>query len=145
MDMSAVRQLMQICTGLWGGFYNPIIPVCASIPNPWKSPPQRDRTGTELANGYIDFFEPDVYVEATPGLSTHLNIGGRELEFGHPRVLPITTLLEEASDQRDHPPVGLSMFWPYKALYEREFKFVARHDHRVALFEGAAPEDEPFL
>jgi len=144
-DMSAVRHVMQICTCLWGGFYNPIIPVCTSIPGAWKSPAVRDPTGTELANGYIDFFEPDVYVEATPGLSTHLNVGGRELEHGYPRVLPITALLEASSEEKDYPPVGLSMYLLYRALYEREFKFVARHDHRVGLFEGAAPEDEPFL
>ncbi len=145
MDMAAVRQVMQICTCLWGGVYNPIIPVCASIPESWKSPPLRDPTGTQLANGYIDFFEPDIYVEAAPGLSTHLNIKGRELDLGQGRVSSITTLLAAASEQDDNPPVGLSMFGLYKALYEREYKFVTRQNHRVALFEGAAPEDEPFL
>ena len=144
-DMAAVRQIMQVCACLWGGIYNPIIPVCTSIPEPWKSPPFRDPTGIALANGYIDFFEPDVYVEAASGLSANLNIKGAELELGSERVSQLTMLLESASEQRDNPPVGLSIFGLYKALYEREFKFVTRHDHRVVLFKGATPEDEPFL
>lgn len=144
-DMPSVRQIMQVCTCMWGGVYNPIIPVCASTPEPWKSPPFLDPTCTALANGYIDFFEPDIYVEAEPGLSANLNIKDTELAHGCGRISPLIMLLETAARRGSNPPVGLGIIGVYKALYEREFKFVARHDHRVAQFKDGAPEDEPFL
>jgi hypothetical protein len=56
-DMAAVRQVMQVCTCLWGGIYNPIIPVCAALPETWRDQPFREITGPELARGYVRFFE----------------------------------------------------------------------------------------
>jgi hypothetical protein len=61
-DLVGIRQVMQVCTCLWGGIYNPIIPVCATLPDAWRHPHFREITGPELARGYIRFFEPDVFV-----------------------------------------------------------------------------------
>lgn len=35
-DAEALRRVFQVCTGLWGGTYNPIIPVCSTIPDCWR-------------------------------------------------------------------------------------------------------------
>lgn len=39
MNMSEVRRIMQICTCLWGGAFNPIIPVCEEMPELWSEHP----------------------------------------------------------------------------------------------------------
>ena len=62
-DMAAVRKIMQVCTCLWGGIYNPIIPVCTALPEAWRDAPFRELSGSELALGYVRFFQPDVFVE----------------------------------------------------------------------------------
>jgi hypothetical protein len=36
-DLASVRRIMRACTCLWGGVYNPIIPVFNEPPNEWKS------------------------------------------------------------------------------------------------------------
>jgi hypothetical protein len=35
-DLASVRSIMRVCTCLWGGAYNPIIPVFARPPPEWK-------------------------------------------------------------------------------------------------------------
>ena len=73
-DMASLRQVMRISTCLWGGIYNPIIPVCKTVPDIWTHIlPEIAPSAVQLAKGYIEFFEPDVYVQAVSGLS--LNLG----------------------------------------------------------------------
>ena len=35
-DLPAIRKFMRICTCLWGGAYNPIIPVFRRRPKEWR-------------------------------------------------------------------------------------------------------------
>jgi hypothetical protein len=88
-DMAAIRQVMQVCTCLWGGGYNPIIPVCTALPEAWRDPPFREITGPQLAHGYIRFFEPDVFIETHDGLAAEVGVVDGELDFGEPRTIPI--------------------------------------------------------
>src|SRR6266508_3930527 len=67
-DMASVRKIMRACACLWGGVYNPIIPVFRTAPQEWKPEPFERVKGLAVAKGYIDFFEPDVFVESESGL-----------------------------------------------------------------------------
>ena len=66
-DSELLKQIFQVCTCLWGGLYNPIIPVCSEVPQSWHDNPFPTPSPADLANGYIKFFEPDVFVEAKAG------------------------------------------------------------------------------
>ena len=136
---------MRVCTCLWGGVFNPIIPVCKTFPDAWNLPPFSNPTASELANGYINFFEPDVYVEAEDGLSNDLNIKKFELSFTVARVSLLDAILQDIGDDVERKGLGLDIFGVYKTLYDREFKFVTRGEKRPVLFEDIAPEDEPFF
>ena len=138
-DMAAVRQVMQVCTCLWGGIYNPIIPVCAALPKAWRDPPFREITGPELARGYIRFFEPDVFVETHDGLAAEVGLLDGQLEFGEPRTIPISTFSDPNPDRMPHP-FGTSMVHVYRRLYEREFRFVSRDGERVAAVSTAGTD-----
>jgi len=133
-DAASLRRIFQICSCLWGGVYNPIIPACSVLPDEWKDRhPVLDPTPNDLANGYVDFFEPDVLVEAQQGLAASVGIAVSDLHFGHPRIVTLDSFFE-TSDQRDFDlPFGTDVFYLYKDLYEREFKFVPRHERRVAI------------
>ena len=61
-DVASVRAIMRACACLWGGIYNPIIPVFTRPPKEWKTDDGRFK-GPAIARGYVRFFEPDVYVE----------------------------------------------------------------------------------
>ncbi len=144
-DIAAVRQVMRVCTCLWGGAYNPMIPVCHALPDAWKQPPFRDPSPEALAKGYIEFFEPDVYVEAEEGLAARLGIDNIDLQIGAKRIAALSEFLEEPTERNAEPHFGLSIFDLYKELYEREFKFKPRHDPRIGLFAAASRIDAPFV
>jgi hypothetical protein len=142
-DLVSLRQVMQACSCLWGGLYNPIIPLCSTIPDIWKSIPELAPTGVQLASGYMNFFEPDVYVQATADLPPELNISDVEIEFDSRRLVKLGSLLEEDSE-RDESPVGLSIFGAYKSLFDQEFRFVLRHPPKVAIFKDRSPDNQAF-
>ena len=136
-----MRRVFQLCTCLWGGIFNPIIPVCDAIPEAWIDPFDAPSSPAELARGYIEFYEPDVFVEARSGMSAQIGIPPRDVDPIHPRILPLDSFFSEANPYPFALPFGLDCFGIYKAMYEREFKFVARHGRSsVAHFESSSGE-----
>jgi putative endonuclease len=132
---------MQVCSCLWGGPFNPIIPIAPDVPGPWKEPPFDEPTGAELAKGYLDFFEPDVFVECEPGIAAQVGLGDMPLDFGEPRVVSIDTFFEYAKNKDPIVPFGLSIASVYQDVFDREFKFVRRQNRRVVVFERNSVSD----
>jgi len=143
-DLPSIQQIFQLCTCLWGGVYNPIIPVCATVPEAWRNHPVLTPTGAELGRGYLQFFEPDVFAEAEEGLVETLGLARTDIDFVQPRIMPLRQLLAPEDDRQSEARFGLTVFDIYQELYEREFKFVHRDEHGVALFEDGTP-DSGFL
>jgi hypothetical protein len=136
-DSLSVRKIFQTCACLWGGVFNPIIPVCAGLPDAWRDDyPALDPSPEDLAKGYVKFFEPDVFVEAQQGLAERIGVANTELDFGHPRVLPLDAFFNARGPHQADVPFGTDIFHVYEDLYEREFKFVSRHERRVAIVES---------
>jgi hypothetical protein len=139
--MEAIRRIMQLSTCLWGGFYNPIIPVSSTIPDVWKESHFPDPSGLRLARGYLDFFEPDVFVEAESGLAAQVGLADTEIDIGHSRVMPLDAFFGPHRDRDSRMPFGVNIFDLYKDLYEREFKFVpAALIEQLAAPHPRAPE-----
>ena len=144
-DMESLRRIFQVCTCLWGGVYNPIIPVSTTLPDTWKERhPLPDPDPVEIAKGYIDFFEPDVFVEAQEGLAKEIDLTVGDLDFGRPRLLPLDAFFTKGGPYDPDIPLGTNIFHLYKDLYEREFKFVPRRERRVALM-AAENESAAFV
>ena len=122
---------MQVCTCLWGGIYNPIIPVCATLPDAWRDPLIRETPGSQLGRGYIRFFEPDVFVETQDGLAAEVGLRDAQLDYGEPRTIPIDVFSDPDCDRMPRP-FGTNILQVYRNLYEREFRFVSRDGDRVA-------------
>jgi hypothetical protein len=135
--MVSLRKIFQSCTCLWGGVFNPIIPVCGVLPEAWKEKhPSREPRAQELAGGYCRFFDPDVFVEAQKGLAQSAGIAARDLDFDRPSVVSLEAFFNPDSEHENGVPFGTDVFHVYKQLYEREYKFVRRHARRVAIFTG---------
>src|ERR1700733_7142575 len=79
-DLASVRAIMRVCICLWGGVYNPIIPVFKRAPEEWAREVSRRKGGVEIAKGYARFFEPDVYVESETGLLEEAGFGALRKE-----------------------------------------------------------------
>lgn len=141
-DVASLRRIIQTCTCLWGGVFNPIIPVCRVLPEAWRDRHHLlDPSPEDLAKGYLKFFEPDVFVEAEQGLAAKVCINCEDLDFGRPRVLPLDAFFTAGGPHQTDVPFGTDISYVYEELYEREFKFVPRHERRVAIFETDAASD----
>lgn len=84
--------------------------------------------GLAIAKGYIDFFEPDVFVESEDGLLEEIGLGA--LREKHTTSLHVTTLEKFLSpqDYRDwsEPAFGLNITDVFRHLYETEHRFKPR-------------------
>jgi hypothetical protein len=122
-DKKQVDEIFRVSTCLWGGKFNPIIPIFKQVPSWWDRNNHRFESARQIINGYLDFFEPDFLVEASPGLAEGLG-------FNPERILPIAEILTREGD-RDREGHGLSVLDLYENLYRKEFRFVSRKPHDI--------------
>jgi hypothetical protein len=141
-DLSAVRQIMRICTCLWGGTLNPIIPVFTRSPAEWRSELPKRHTGIETAKGYVRYFEPDVYVEAEKGMLEKAGLGAFRNDRGlHTRVTTLGEFLVPSEDRKtSEPRFGQSIFSVLSHIYKTDTKFV-RRDKRECFYVAPTPKD----
>lgn len=127
-DPARLLKIFQINTCLWGGQFNPIIPFFKRVPQWWERKGIRFDNPKQIINGYLDFFEPDILVEANKGLADGLGIDPE-------RVLQLSDVLRK-SDERQRESYGLDVMDLYQQMYREEFQFVRRHPHRIKLIKA---------
>ena len=88
-DAELLQRVFQVCTCLWGGTFNPVIPVCRAVPVSWQDNPFPTPSPADLARGYVNFFEPDVFVETKEGLAASIGLAQSKLDFQKPRIVPL--------------------------------------------------------
>jgi hypothetical protein len=127
-DLASVRRIMRACACLWGGVYNPIIPVFNKPPTEWKSEVYERFKGPAVAKGYVRFFEPDVYVEAEAGLLEKAGLGAlRQDHSFHSQVITLKELFEPQHDRSySEPEFGLNVHDVLGQIYNTEQKFILR-------------------
>jgi hypothetical protein len=136
-DLPSVRAIMRACACLWGGTYNPIIPVFRNPPNEWKSEIDDRFKGAAIAKGYVRFFEPDVYVESEVGLLEKAGLAAlREENTLNPQVITLKELFEpEQGRHWSEPQFGLSVHDVLGHIYETEQQFVRRDECESVLIK----------
>ena len=133
-DLSNLRKVFQICSCMWGGIYNPIIPVSRSRPAAWRQGHHTRPSGHQLAMGYVRFFEPDVFVETETGLAQSVGIANETQSWLYPRVISLEELVRTSDDHSPEFVFGLNILDVYEEMYHTEYRFVPRRDSFVALF-----------
>ena len=134
-DLASVRAIMRACTCIWGGAYNPIIPVFKRPPNEWRPEIYQRFKGAEVAKGYVRFFEPDVFVETEKGLLEEAGLGAlREKHTIYPQMITLKEFLEPEKDRTwSEPAFGLHIGDVLKHIYKTEQQFVLRNKHESVL------------
>ena len=156
-NLPAIRTFMRICACLWGGAYNPIIPVFRSQPEDWRPDIPERLTGAEIARGYVEFFEPDAFVEADSNLLEKIGLGAIRDKHGvHERIIPLEELLAcQSHHDWSELAMGLGVIDVLKHVYETEQRFELRDKHPACLVKpnrgtafveamfGVYPTDKP--
>ena len=135
-DLSSLRKVFQICSCMWGGMYNPIIPVSRSRPAAWRQGYRNRPSGRQLAMGYVRFFEPDVFVETETGLAQSVGIADETRSWLYPRVISLEDLVRTSNEHRSEFVFGLDILDVYEEMHHTEFRFVPRQNSFVTLFGG---------
>ena len=127
-DIRSIKRIMQFNACVWGGDFNPIIPVYQTPPKEWRADKHESVRGLSVARGYINFFEPDVYVEAQKGLLEKSGLGAlRQKHTMEPEVCTLGEFLK-VRDRSDfsEPFYGLNVVDLFKHLYKTEQRFEHR-------------------
>ena len=126
--------MFRVNTCLWGGVFNPIVPMIHRIPAWWSRDRFSIRSARQVVDGYLDFFEPDYLVEAEAGL-------GNGLGFAKDRVIQLGDVLSREG-QRHPSGVGQDVFDLYRSLYRTEFQFARRDQHNIVDARPERVQDE---
>lgn len=136
-DADSMSRIFEVNTCLWGGKFNPIIPLLRTVPKWWDRGGFRFNTPAQIVSGYLDFFEPDFLVESKPETA-------RALGFDPKRVISLADVLQRNRDTHREGH-GQSVMALYRDRYRKEFQFARRHPHSIvdvtakdALFARAA-------
>ena len=126
---------MRACACVWGGIYNPIIPVFSRVPSDWRTETKSRVRGQEVAKTYTRLFEPDVFVETKMGLLEEAGLGALRTETTHNS--PIRTLDAflrlESAYKFSKPAFGLNIHEVLTHVYNTEQKYF-RRDERDSLY-----------
>ena len=100
-DMEAVRKIFRVCSCLWGGDYNPIIPVCDELPKEWNDPFLKS-IGPRRAYGWIyKIFRAGCLCRMrSRTLRKRPGIENDEHGFLHPRVVQLDTFFNTSPTER---------------------------------------------
>lgn len=146
-DVARIRDVMRHCACLWGGRYNPIIPASARSPEPWRPTGNWSwrPKGWELARRYIQFFEPDLFIDATKDAISKLNLPTSRSRFGHlGTAIPWHEFVRDDDSPWTAFSVGQDVLDLYRHLYRTQYQFVHREPPPIiSLADNLA--DEPFF
>ncbi|MCL1124301.1 hypothetical protein [Shewanella surugensis] len=127
-DKKNIEKIFRINTCLWGGLYNPIIPVFGRTPTWWSNDSLKRELPSEALNRYLDFFEPDILVECEKGLARNSGYDSR-------RVINLEELLV-GEGHESWNGFGLDTYDLYNELYDNEYKYQLRTPHNITIVEG---------
>ena len=118
-DPTALLNAIELCTIVWGGLRNPILPLVSGSRSMFKAERQKRPAAEEVISGFVNTFEPDVVVTTEPAC------------FGERRTaspLPTVSLADALVAARIGEPLhGLSVVHAYEHLYQSTFRFVQRN------------------
>lgn len=125
-DKESLLNAIEINTFLWGGIYNPIIPVYNPTATKRKNLPSKDLYDKEAVSGYLDNFDPDYVVPMGECSDYPFDVGDREKVKEIPEIFGL-------GEGFDLPEWGIGLFEVLNHFIEEEFKFQARFPQDVCL------------
>jgi hypothetical protein len=127
-DKTALRKAIQVNSTLWGGTYNPIIPLYAQVPKTWRMYPGQKVVMKDRVPGYFRAFDPDVLVDGTGG-----KLPPYVADLGRPTISIDNIWSDFLSDKQDGAPqYGVGVFELLSGIFKEYFEVVHRFPSKVA-------------
>jgi hypothetical protein len=127
-EKSVLRKAIQINSTLWGGPFNPIIPLYSHTPKAWKEYPHEKGSVRDRVLGYMRAFDPDILVNCTTtDLPTYLS------NFGRPIISIDEIWSDFFSDKQDGTAkYGIGIFELLNGMYKEFFEVKRRFPIKVS-------------
>jgi hypothetical protein len=127
-DKAAFRTAIQTNSTLWGGTFNPIIPLYALAPKAWKDYVEQKISMKDRVAGYVRAFDPGFLVDCTGS-----KLPAYAAELGRP-IIPIDDIWSDLySDNKGAAPkYGVGVFELLGGVYKEYFEFVRRFPVKAA-------------
>jgi hypothetical protein len=118
MESQELDRAIRTSLFLWGGLYNPIIPIYRRLPRYWSDLLSRRLPAPEICKGYIRTFDPDAVVVC----------GSVDKSIIPDNMQHVVTLDELAGDlaKEDAPALGVGLFEVLATVVKEEFRYVRR-------------------
>lgn len=124
-----VREAIRLSSTLWGGDYFPILPLYKRMPNTWREKPLRTPVARDVILGYIESFDPDVFVQLSKEVPAYIT------QLGIQVVKPdeIWNVLDDKTYKRLSPKFGIGIYELFNDVFDEHFKFKAKYPIKVLL------------
>ncbi len=145
-DKRAIHTAIEINSLLWGGAYNPIVPVFRRKPTNWERLPLTRLKPSDIVRGYLDAYDPDFVVPLG-------DCANRKWDLEHRNLLQIEDVLTKPYEY-SFQSYGIGILETLNWIHRDEFRFKraeplniifpkipTRHWLFLATFFGALPKD----
>jgi hypothetical protein len=126
-DKVALTEAIQINSFLWGGMFNPIIPVFRRLPPVWQERFHGHLTAHTLVTRHLDAFDPDYVITVGKTSPPKAGVGFRE-------VISSSEILAEIKEDGT-PKYGVGLNEVLNHFEGQELKFVRHHSLSIRLPE----------
>ena len=122
----ALREAIQINSTLWGGAYNPIIPLYKKSPPAWQDKPLRAPKAEVVIKGYVDAFDPDILIQCGAQLPPYLTTLGLE-------IVKSSEIWERHFQEKRAvaPKYGIGVFEVLEEVFNEHFRYKEKFPVRV--------------
>jgi hypothetical protein len=114
----------------------PLIPVMSRLPPAWRGEAFRRATPSKVTRGYLNFFEPDAFVQTEDGQFEAAGLSVTRQWKSRDRFRSFDDLIASEPGREAHLSLGVSMHRVYDQLYRDEYQFKKRHEPKVYDFAG---------
>jgi len=124
-----VREAIQLSSTVWGGAYCPILTIYKQMPKSWREGPIKAPKAKSVVLGYIEAFDPDVFVQ----LSREVPVYIKDLKLEIIKPDEIWKILDE--ERSLSPKYGIGIFEIFNDLFNKHFKYKPKYPVRVIIPE----------
>lgn len=122
-DKVSLLKAIQINTFLWGGQFNPIVPIFTRPPRNFPKYLSKTIVGEDYLQHYLNNFDPDLIVCLGGCENQTFNTGGRE-------IISFARILSEVDTFRI-PQYGIGLFEVLTHFASNEDKYLRRHARKL--------------
>lgn len=124
----SLREAIQINSTLWGGAYNPIIPLYKKSPPAWQDKPLRAPKAENVIKGYLDAFDPDILIRCGTDLPLYLTTFGL-------KVVGSGEIWERFRHEKRTatPRYGIGVFELLEEIFSKHFRYKEKFPIRIII------------